>query len=76
MQTLLPLAAPKVAGIGAAGFVLGAAIAIRLGKGFLTIRKGGSLVVDTDQVNRDPVCATQTESIACALSLLVTNPKP
>ena len=58
----------KVAGIGAAGFVLGAAIAIRLGKGFLAIRKGGSLVVDTDQVNRHPARATRTENIACPFS--------
>ena len=39
-----------VAGIDAAGFVLGSAIAIRLGVGFLTIRKAGKLPVETDSV--------------------------
>jgi len=39
-----------VAGFDAAGFVLGAAIATRLGKGFLTIRKSGKLPVETDSV--------------------------
>ena len=39
-----------VAGIDAAGFVLGSAIAIRLGLGFLTIRKAGKLPVETDSV--------------------------
>lgn len=39
-----------VAGIDAAGYVLGAALASRLGVGFLCIRKGGSLPVATDEV--------------------------
>lgn len=39
-----------VAGFDAAGFVLGAALAARLGKGFLTIRKGGKIPVDFDSV--------------------------
>ena len=39
-----------VAGFDAMGFVLGSAIAVRLGKGFLTIRKAGKLPVDTDTV--------------------------
>ena len=39
-----------VAGFDAAGFVLGAGIATRLGKGFLTIRKGGKIPVDYDVV--------------------------
>lgn len=39
-----------VAGIDAAGYVLGAAIASRLGVGFLCIRKAGSLPVATDEV--------------------------
>lgn len=40
-----------VAGFDAAGFVLGAAMAARLGKGFLTIRKGGKIPVDYDVVD-------------------------
>ena len=39
-----------VAGIDAMGFVLGAAIATRLGVGFLPIRKEGKLCVKTDSV--------------------------
>jgi adenine phosphoribosyltransferase len=39
-----------VAAMDAAGFVLGAALATRLGKGLLTIRKAGKLPVDTDSV--------------------------
>ena len=37
-----------VAGLDAMGFVLGAGIATRLGKGFLPIRKAGKLCVETD----------------------------
>ena len=37
-----------VAGLDAMGFVLGAGIATRIGKGFLPIRKAGKLCVETD----------------------------
>jgi len=40
-----------VAGLDAMGFVLGAALATRLGVGFLPIRKAGKLCVDTDSVS-------------------------
>lgn len=40
-----------VGGLDAMGFVLGAAIAARLGCGFLPIRKAGKLCVDTDKVS-------------------------
>jgi adenine phosphoribosyltransferase len=39
-----------VAGFDAAGFVLGAGLATRLGTGFLTIRKGGKIPYDYDVV--------------------------
>ncbi len=39
-----------VAGLDAMGFVLGTALAVRLGVGFLPIRKAGKLCVDTDRV--------------------------
>lgn len=40
-----------VAGLDAMGFVLGAALAARMGKGFLPIRKAGKLCVETDKVS-------------------------
>ena len=40
-----------VGGLDAMGFVLGAALATRLGVGFLPIRKAGKLCVDTDKVS-------------------------
>ena len=40
-----------IAGFDAMGFVLGSAIATRLGKGFLTIRKAGKVPVETDLVD-------------------------
>lgn len=40
-----------VGGLDAMGFVLGAALAARLGIGFLPIRKAGKLCVDTDRVS-------------------------
>ncbi len=42
--------ADVVAGLDAMGFVLAAALAARLGVGFLPIRKAGKLCVDTDSV--------------------------
>jgi len=39
-----------VVGIDALGFVLGAAIALRTGTGFIPVRKGGKLPVETDSV--------------------------
>ncbi len=39
-----------VAGLDAMGFVLGSAMATRLGKGFLTVRKAGKLPVEADTV--------------------------
>lgn len=52
LQTdLLGLECDVVAGLDAMGFVLGAALAARLGVGFLPIRKAGKLCVDTDSVS-------------------------
>jgi adenine phosphoribosyltransferase len=39
-----------VAGVDAAGYVLGAALAVRLGTGIVTVRKAGKLPVPTDEV--------------------------
>ena len=43
-----PQTVDVVAGLDAMGFVLGAGIATRIGRGFLPIRKSGKLCVDTD----------------------------
>lgn len=40
-----------VAGIDAMGFILGASVATKLGKGFLAIRKAGHLCVETQSQN-------------------------
>lgn len=47
---LAGVAVDVVGGLDAMGFVLGAALAARLGVGFLPIRKAGKLCVDTDRV--------------------------
>lgn len=39
-----------VAGIDALGFILGTAISLRLGVGFIPIRKGGKLPVEVDRI--------------------------
>lgn len=44
-----PASIDAVAGLDAMGFVLGAGIATRIGKGFLPIRKAGKLCVETDK---------------------------
>ena len=45
-----PAGIDVVAAFDAMGFVLGSAIAVRLGKGFLTLRKAGKLPVESDTV--------------------------
>lgn len=46
-----PMAYDLVVGIDALGFILGGALAIRAGKGFVPIRKGGKLPVAVDSIN-------------------------
>ena len=47
---LEPVTCDVVGGLDAMGFVLGSALATRLGVGFLPIRKAGKLCVDTESV--------------------------
>jgi adenine phosphoribosyltransferase len=51
MEDLKGLKIDVVGGLDAMGFVLGAALATRLGVGFLPIRKAGKLCVETDKVS-------------------------
>jgi adenine phosphoribosyltransferase len=50
VEDLKNVKADVVGGLDAMGFVLGAALATRLGIGFLPIRKAGKLCVETDKV--------------------------
>ena len=50
IEPFSPSSVDVVAGIDAAGFVLAGAIAVRLGKGVLTMRKGGKVPVEFDVV--------------------------
>jgi adenine phosphoribosyltransferase len=50
VEDLKDVKADVVGGLDAMGFVLGAALATRLGIGFLPIRKAGKLCVETDKV--------------------------
>ena len=50
LEPFSPRDVDVVAGFDAAGFVLGAGMATRIGKGFLTIRKGGKIPLEYDVV--------------------------
>ncbi|XP_072099233.1 adenine phosphoribosyltransferase [Mobula birostris] len=68
-----------VAGIDAMGFVLGAAIANRLGKGFLTVRKEGHLCVETkrmaysDYTGRQKVMEMRSDVVRAGLRILLVD---
>ncbi|XP_051891580.1 adenine phosphoribosyltransferase [Pristis pectinata] len=68
-----------VAGIDAMGFVLGAAIAHHLGKGFLTIRKEGHLCVETksaaysDYTGRQKVMEMRSDVVRAGLRILLVD---
>ncbi|NXD41379.1 APT1 phosphoribosyltransferase, partial [Copsychus sechellarum] len=68
-----------VAGIDAMGFILGAAAAATLQKGFLAIRKAGHLCVQTvaqpysDYSGREKVMEVRTDAIAPGLRILLVD---
>ncbi|XP_069767909.1 adenine phosphoribosyltransferase [Narcine bancroftii] len=68
-----------VAGIDAMGFVLGAAIAHHLGKGFLTIRKEGHLCVETksmaytDYTGRQKIMELRHDVVKAGLRILLVD---
>ncbi|KAM5181034.1 adenine phosphoribosyltransferase-like [Mantella aurantiaca] len=68
-----------VAGIDAMGFILGAAIASHLGKGFLAIRKAGHLCVKThsqsyvDYSGREKYAEIRTDAIKPGLRILLVD---
>ncbi|XP_018410523.1 PREDICTED: uncharacterized protein LOC108785856 isoform X1 [Nanorana parkeri] len=68
-----------VAGIDAMGFILGAAIASHLGKGFLAIRKAGHLCVKThsqsyvDYSGKEKKAEVRTDAIKPGLHILLVD---
>ncbi|NXU50196.1 APT1 phosphoribosyltransferase, partial [Turnix velox] len=68
-----------VAGIDAMGFILGAATATVLGKGFLAIRKAGHLCVETvtqpytDYSAREKLMEVRTDAISPGLRVLLVD---
>ncbi|NWH72612.1 APT1 phosphoribosyltransferase, partial [Piaya cayana] len=68
-----------VAGIDAMGFILGAAVAATLRKGFLAIRKAGHLCVQTvtqpytDYSGREKVMEVRTDAISPGLRILLVD---
>nr|XP_047924124.1 adenine phosphoribosyltransferase-like isoform X3 [Anser cygnoides] len=68
-----------VAGIDAMGFILGAAVATALRKGFLAIRKAGHLCVETlsepytDYSGREKVMEVRTDTISPGLRVLLVD---
>ncbi|XP_058019813.1 uncharacterized protein LOC131188518 [Ahaetulla prasina] len=69
----------QVVGIDAMGFVLGAAIAVTLRKGFVTIRKAGHLCVETctqtyrDYTDREKVMEARTDAIGPGVRVLLVD---
>ncbi|XP_050986054.1 adenine phosphoribosyltransferase [Labeo rohita] len=68
-----------VAGIDAMGFILGSAVAISLGKGFLAIRKAGHLCVQTltqdysDYSGRDKLMEVRVDVLKPGLRVLIVD---
>ncbi|XP_036415133.1 adenine phosphoribosyltransferase [Colossoma macropomum] len=68
-----------VAGIDAMGFILGSAVAITLGKGFLAIRKAGNLCVETrtqdysDYSGKDKLIEVRLDVFRPGLRVLIVD---
>ncbi|XP_043115837.1 adenine phosphoribosyltransferase [Puntigrus tetrazona] len=68
-----------VAGIDAMGFILGSAVAVTLGKGFLAIRKAGHLCVETraqdysDYSGREKLMEVRVDVLKPGLRVLIVD---
>ncbi|KAF5908223.1 adenine phosphoribosyltransferase-like, partial [Clarias magur] len=68
-----------VAGLDAMGFILGSAVAMTLGKGFLAIRKAGHLCVETqtqeysDYSGRDKLMEVRVDVLKPGLCVLIVD---
>lgn len=76
--------AEKIVGMEARGFIFGAAVAVKLGVGFIPVRKPGKLPVETigvdydleygtDRLEMDPAAVLQGERVAIVDDLIATG---
>jgi adenine phosphoribosyltransferase len=83
-EAAAPLRAAAVAGIEARGFIFGAALAVRLGLGFVPLRKAGKLPVDclgldyaleygSARIELDPGSVSPGERIVLVDDLIATG---
>lgn len=83
-EAAIPVRAEAVAGIEARGFIFGAALAIRLGLGFVPIRKAGKLPVPaigidyaleygTARIELDPTLIGKGERVVLVDDLIATG---
>lgn len=76
--------AEAIAGMEARGFIFGAAVAVKLGSGFIPVRKPGKLPIDTiginyaleygsDRLEMDPDAVAQGQNVVIVDDLIATG---